>query len=66
MTSTVTTRPLELVHTNLCGPFPVPSLSQNRYFITFIDDFTCYSWIYFLQYKSEAITKFQQFHYCSV
>lgn len=61
MASTVTTRPLQLVHTNLCGPFLVPSLAKNRYFITFIDDFSRFSWVYFLQHKSEAILKFQLF-----
>lgn len=29
---------LELVHTDVCGPMRTPSLSQNRYFILFIDD----------------------------
>ena len=29
---------LELVHTNLWGPFLVTSLGGSRYYITFIDD----------------------------
>ena len=29
---------LELVHTDLWGPFPVASLRGSRYYITFIDD----------------------------
>lgn len=47
--SIATTTPLQLVHTDLCGPFPILSLTRNRYFITFINDHTRYSWIiYFL------------------
>ena len=33
-------QPLELVHSDLCGPMRVPSLGGNRYFLTFIDDFS--------------------------
>lgn len=31
--------PLELIHSDVCGPMQTPSLSGNRYFITFIDDY---------------------------
>lgn len=29
---------LELIHTDLCGPFPTPTLHGKRYFIVFIDE----------------------------
>jgi hypothetical protein len=32
--------PLELVHTDLCGPMKTYSLTGNVYFMTFIDDFS--------------------------
>ena len=31
--------PLELVHTNVCGPMKISSIGGNKYFLTFIDDF---------------------------
>ena len=31
--------PLELVHTNVCGPINISSVGSNKYFLTFIDDF---------------------------
>ena len=31
---------LELVHSNLCGPIKPTSNGGNRYFISFIDDFS--------------------------
>ena len=32
--------PLEMVHTDLCGPMETPSLTGNVYIMTFIDDFS--------------------------
>jgi len=31
---------LKLVHTDLCGPMSMLSLSHNKYFLLFIDDLT--------------------------
>ncbi|KAI1004075.1 hypothetical protein K3495_g4137 [Podosphaera aphanis] len=49
-----TTRPFELIHTDLSGKFSVPSLSGKYYYITFIDEHTRYAWVKFLRNKSEA------------
>ncbi|KAH9291033.1 hypothetical protein KI387_044162 [Taxus chinensis] len=46
--------PLELVDSDLTSPFPVPSMSQAKYVITFIDDCTRYTWVYFLKFKFEV------------
>jgi transposase InsO family protein len=54
-------RPLELVHTDVCGPMHTPSHLQNRYFILFIDDFTRMTWVYFMRQKSEVFTIFKKF-----
>ena len=32
--------PLEFVHTNVCGPMNISSIGGNKYFLTFIDDFS--------------------------
>lgn len=53
--------PLELIHTNICGPMQTPSLSGSIYFLTFTDDFNRKTWIYFLKHKSEAFSKFKEF-----
>jgi hypothetical protein len=42
---------LELIYTDICGPITPNSLSKHRYFITFIDDFSRRTWIYFLKEK---------------
>eukprot|EP01018_Ginkgo_biloba_P011815 Gb_21812 [translate_table: standard] len=41
--------PLELVHTDLCGPLRTLSMGKARYFMTFIDDYTRKIWVYFLK-----------------
>ena len=48
------TRPLELIHTDLAGPFQKTSLSGNNYVAVYLDDYTGYSAVKFLKYKSQA------------
>jgi transposase InsO family protein len=39
----------------------VPSLGNFLYYVTFIDDFSRKTWIYFLKAKDEVFNKFQEF-----
>ena len=50
---------LELVHTDVFGPIKVPSLGKFVYYVSFIDDFTRNTWIYFLKNKSEVFDRFK-------
>lgn len=52
---------LGLVHTDVCGPMQVPSLGGMRYFVTFIDDFSRKTFIYFLKRKVQVFEKFKLF-----
>ncbi|KAL2498042.1 Uncharacterized protein Adt_23592 [Abeliophyllum distichum] len=54
-------QPLELVHTDVCGPMQTPSHSQNRYFILVIDDFTRMTWIHFMRQKYKVFTVSKKF-----
>eukprot|EP00253_Pinus_taeda_P007263 PITA_07263 len=56
-----TSKPLELVHTDLCGPSRKKSPRGEEYFILFIDDFSKMSWIGLLKHKDEAFEKFKAF-----
>ena len=47
-----TKEPLELVHSDLCGPMQTQSLAGCRYFILLIDNFTKYTSIYLLKSKN--------------
>ena len=46
--------PLELLHMDLCGPSAIGSLSHKRYILVIVDDYTRYTWVFFLRLKSEA------------
>ncbi|GLU09096.1 hypothetical protein SLE2022_259720 [Rubroshorea leprosula] len=59
--STRARRLLEIVHSDICGPINPVSNGGKRYFITFIDDFSRKTWVYFLQQKSEALMAFKSF-----
>ncbi|KRY61318.1 Retrovirus-related Pol polyprotein from transposon TNT 1-94 [Trichinella britovi] len=52
---------LELVHSGICGPMQVVSVGGARYFLSFIDDFSRKSFVYFLKHKNEALPKFKDF-----
>ena len=52
---------LELVHTDLCGPFKVKSQGGASYIMSFVDDNSRYVFSYFLKQKSEAFSVFEQF-----
>ena len=52
---------LEAVYTDVCGPFEIESLGGNRYFVTFIDDYSRKLWIYLLKRKSEVFDVFKNF-----
>ena len=51
---------LELIHSDVCGLMST-SLSGFEYYITFIDDYSIKTWIYFLKAKSEVFEKFKEF-----
>ena len=53
--------PLEIVHFDIYGPMQTSSTGRCNYFLTFIDEFTRKTWVYFLKHKSDAFGCFQQF-----
>lgn len=57
-------RLLELIHSDLMGPFEEKTLGGSRYLITFIDDFSKWTVAYTMKTKSEALHYFK--HYKSL
>ena len=55
------TKPLELVHSDLHGPLPVAMREGYRYWITFLDDATSYRAAMRLKCKSQALDAFKLF-----
>jgi histone deacetylase 1/2 len=56
----VSTAPLQLIHTDVWGP-ALPSANNSKYYVSFIDDFSRYVWVYFLKCKSEVEAVFLPF-----
>lgn len=52
---------MEIVHLYLCGPIQTPSIDGSYYFLTFIDDFTRKTWVYFIKHKHDVLDYFYQF-----
>jgi hypothetical protein len=52
---------LRLVHNDVFGLVTVPSLGRSMYYVSFIDDFSRKTWIYFLRKKSEVFERFMEF-----
>jgi hypothetical protein len=45
----------------VCGPFSVASTTKHRYYVIFVDDFSCKCWIFFMQKKDQTFSKFCEF-----
>jgi transposase InsO family protein len=50
----ITTRPMKMLHMNLFGPIIYISISGNKYGLVIIDDYSCFTWVFFFQDKSET------------
>ena len=53
--------PLELIHSDLWGPSPVKSRNEYLYYVSFVDNFSRFTWIYLLKTKSDVTSVFKQF-----
>ena len=60
--ATRSTKLLEIIHIDICGPFSTECFGGEKYFITFIDDFSQFGYIYLLHEKSQV---FQYLRYFS-
>jgi hypothetical protein len=56
----VSTTPLELVFSGVWGPAP-NSVGKHSYYVSFIDDYSKFTWIFLLKHKSEVFAKFHIF-----
>jgi hypothetical protein len=56
-----TTRVLELLHMNLFGPITYKSLGGNLYCLVIVDDYSRYTWVFFLHDKTKVVACFKKF-----
>ncbi|XP_070056495.1 uncharacterized protein [Nicotiana tomentosiformis] len=56
-----TSRPLDLLHMDLCGPMRVPSRGEKKYIFVIVDDYSRFIWTLFLRTKDETFLVFAAF-----
>lgn len=49
----VASSPLKLIHIDVCEPDQVSS-GGFRYYVSFLDDYICYTWIYLIKHKYDV------------
>jgi hypothetical protein len=52
---------LELIHSDVCVSMPSIYVSGYVYYVSFIDDYSRKTWVYFLKSKDEVFGKFKEF-----
>jgi hypothetical protein len=49
------TASFNLIHYDVWGPSPVASMSGSLYSVIFVDDFSCYTWVFLMKSCSELV-----------
>ncbi|GKE03500.1 retrovirus-related pol polyprotein from transposon TNT 1-94, partial [Tanacetum coccineum] len=52
---------LELLHMDLCGPMRVASINGKKYILVIVDDYSRFTWVYFLHTKDETLEIIKNF-----
>jgi histone deacetylase 1/2 len=60
LSTLVTTSPLEIIYSDVWGPAQT-SVSGHRFFVSFVDAYSRFIWLYLLKHKSDVFTVFLQF-----
>jgi transposase InsO family protein len=56
-----TDRPLELLHMDLFGPIAYISIGGSKYYLVIVDDYSRFTWVFFLQEKSQTLETLKRF-----
>jgi hypothetical protein len=61
LSSTHVNHPLELIYTDVWGPAPVFSRNGNKFYVSFLDAYSRYTWLFPISHKSDVCSIFLQF-----
>nr|GFB32445.1 hypothetical protein [Tanacetum cinerariifolium] len=53
-TASASNKPLYLLQMDLCGPMRIKSINGKRYVLVLVDDYSRYTWVFFLHSNDEA------------
>ncbi|KAA0047306.1 Retrovirus-related Pol polyprotein from transposon TNT 1-94 [Cucumis melo var. makuwa] len=59
--TSISDKPFDLIHSDIWGPAPTSTVHGYRYYVTFIDDFSRFTWIYFLKHRSALSRTYIEF-----
>ena len=54
-------KPFELIHCDIWGRYRHPSISGAYYFLTIVDDFTRFTWIFLMRHEDETQSFLKRF-----
>ena len=54
LVKSLTKKSFDLIHCDIWGHYKYSSLSGAHYFLTIIDDYTHFTWIFLMKHKDEA------------
>ena len=57
----ISTDIFDLIHSDIWRPSSVSSIGGSRYFIIFVDDYSHYSWIFNMKYRSKLLQIYSNF-----
>jgi histone deacetylase 1/2 len=60
ISTSVSSHPLELIFSDIWGPAP-ESAGRHKYYVSFVDDYSKFTWVYLLKHKSQVFEKFREF-----
>ena len=57
----MSSKPLDVIHSDVWGPTEHASMSGSKFYVTFVDDHTRKVWVYFMKSKGEVFEHFKNF-----
>ncbi|GFS40400.1 anaphase-promoting complex/cyclosome 2 [Actinidia rufa] len=58
----ISTSHFQIVHIDLWGPSPIAIKGGSIYYVSFVDDYSRYTWVYLMAHKSDFYKVFRTFH----